>query len=139
MSLIVFRELPGVAEVERQLLLHARGHLADEEIDELQHHIDDASRTMFDITRNDTMYGALPAPVQLRFIRAEWEAHFDSLGHYSRDPNAAWQKFNLDLRCEYGSSLHCLEVFGRQLICALYGLHPSARLVFAESMSAKAA
>ncbi|MES2119998.1 MAG: hypothetical protein V4513_05410 [Pseudomonadota bacterium] len=139
MSLIVFRELPGVAEIERQLLLHARGHLADEEIDELPHQIDDTSRGLFGITRNDTLYGALPGPVQLRFSRAEWEAHFDPLGDYSRDPNAAWHAFDLDLRCEQGSSLHCLEVFGRQLVCALHGLHPNARLVFAGSLSAKAA
>lgn len=139
MTPILFRELPGVAEVERQLLLRARGHLADEEIEELPHLIDDASRGLFGITRNATLYGALPSPVKLRFSRAEWEAQFEPLGHYSRDPNAGWQAFDLDLRCERGNSLHCLELFGRQLVCALRGLHPDARLVFAERLPAQAA
>lgn len=29
-------------------------------------------------------------------------------------------------------SLHCLDAFGRQLICALKGLHPQAVLAFAD-------
>ena len=44
-----------------------------------------------------------------------------------------------DLCCEDGRSLHCLELFGRQLICALHGLHPLAVLAFAEGDIAKAA
>jgi hypothetical protein len=126
MTRIFFRQLPGVAAIERQLDLHARGHLPEEELEELPHIIDDTSSELFGITRNDTLYGALPEPVRVRFSRAEWESHFDVLGQYSRDPNAHWQSFDLDLRCEQGRSLHCLEVFGRQLICSLGGLHPNA-------------
>jgi hypothetical protein len=86
---------------------------------------------LFGITRKDTFYWALPEPVATRYGRDEWEANFDVLGHYTRDPNAHWNAFDLDLRCEQGGRLHCSEVFGRQLVCALNGLHPKAVLAFA--------
>ena len=139
MTLIAFRHLPAVAAVEQQLRLQSRGLLAQEEAEELAHLIDDASRGLFGITANDTLYAALPEAVRARYGRAEWEAKFDALGHYARDPNAQWREFGLDLCCDEGRSLHCLDVFGRQLICALNGLHPQAVLVFADRDIAKAA
>ena len=139
MTLIVFRHLPGVAAVEEQLRMQSRGLLPDEEADELPHLIDDASRELFGITANDTVYTALPDALRAGYSRTEWEANFDILGRYTRDPNAHWRGFGLDLRCEQGDTLHCLEVFGRQLVCALHGLHPNAVLAFAEPETAKAA
>ena len=139
MSLIVFRHLPAVAAIEEQLRLQSRGLLAEDEAEELPHLVDDASRALFGITANDTFYPALPEAVRAKYGRAEWEAHFDSLGHYARDANAQWRGFGLDLCCEEGRSLHCLEMFGRQLICALYGLHPLAVLAFVGGDVAKAA
>jgi hypothetical protein len=139
MTLIVFRHLPAVTEVEEQLRVQSRGLLAEDESEELPHLIDDASRELFDITANDTFYPALPEAVRVRYGRAEWEAHFDGLGQYARDPNALWRGFDLDLCCEEGRSLHCLDVFGRQLICALNGLHPQAVLAFANREIARAA
>lgn len=139
MTLIVFRHLPAVAAVEEQFRLQSRGLLADDEAEELPHLIDDASRALFGITANDTFYPALPEAVRARYGRAEWETHFDSLGQYARDPNAQWRGFGLDLCCEEGRSLHCLELFGRQLICALHGLHPLAVLAFTDREAAKAA
>jgi len=139
MPLIVFRHLPAVAEVERQLELQFRDRLLDDEIEELPHLIDEASLELFGITSQDTFYWALPDAVRARYGRTEWEANFDILGHYTRDPNAHWRAFGLDLRCEQGDTLHCLEVFGRQLVCALHGLHPNAVLAFAERETAKAA
>jgi len=139
MTLIVFRHLPAVAEVERQLELQFRDRLLDDEIEELPHLIDEASLELFGITSQDTFYWALPDAVRARYGRTEWEANFDILGHYTRDPNAHWRAFGLDLRCEQGDTLHCLEVFGRQLVCALHGLHPNAVLAFAERETAKAA
>jgi hypothetical protein len=139
MTLIVFRHLPAVTEVEEQLRVQSRGLLADEEAEELRHLIDDASRELFGITANDTFYPALPEAVRVRYGRAEWEAHFDGLGQYTRDPNALWRGFGLDLCCEEGPSLHCLDVFGRQLICALNRLHPQAALAFADREIARAA
>jgi len=133
---IIFRDLPGVASVERQLALHARDRLLDDEIEELPYFIDEASLGLFGITRQDTLYWALPAPVRAQHDRPAWEAHFDVLGRYSRDPNSHWSAFDLDLRCEEGNSLHCLEVFGRQLVCALHGLHPKAILAFADRRQA---
>ena len=132
MTLIVFRHLPAVAEIEEQLRLQSRGLLPDEEAEELPHLIDDASRDLFGITASDTFYPALPEAVRSRFGRAEWEANFDRLGQYAREPNAQWRGFGLDLCCEEGRSLHCLDAFGRQLICALHGLHPLAVLAFAD-------
>jgi hypothetical protein len=139
MTMIVFRHLPAVAPVEEQLCLQSRGLLADDEVDELPHLIDAASRELFGITANDTLYPALPEAVRAKYGRAEWEANFDSLAQYARDPNAQWREFGLDLCCEEGRSLHCLELFGRQLICALHGLHPLAVLAFADGDIAKAA
>ena len=139
MTRIVFRDLPAVSAVERQLSLHARDRLLDDEVEELPHLIDDASVRLFGITRRDTFYWALPDPVRARQSRADWEEHFDVLGQYSRDPNAHWGAFDLDLRCEEGGRLLCLEVFGRQLVCALHGLHPQAVLAFAGREASKAA
>ena len=139
MTLIVFRHLPAVAAIEEQLRLQSRGLLADEEAEELPHLIDDVSRALFGITANDTVYPALPETVRARYGRAEWEAHFDSLAQYARDPNAQWRAFGLDLCCDEGRPLHCLEVFGRQLICALDHLHPQAVHAFAAGNLAKAA
>lgn len=139
MTPIVFRELPAVAEVERQLHLQFRDRLLDDELEELPHLIDDASIQLFGITQRDTFYWALPDAIRARFSRSGWEEHFDMLGHYTRDPNAHWRAFDLDLRCPEGGRLHCLEVFGRQLVCALNGLHPNAVLAFAPAKPAKAA
>jgi len=139
MALIVFRHLPAVSHLEEQLRLQSRGLLAEDEAEELPHLIDDASRALFGITANDTIYPALPDAVRAKYGRAEWEAHFDSLAQYARDPNAAWRPFGLDLCCEEGRSLHCLEVFGRQLVCALNGLHPNAVLAFADRELPRAA
>jgi hypothetical protein len=139
MTTIVFRHLPGVAAVERQLALHARDRLLDDEIEELPYLIDSTSAALFGITRQDTLYWALPEPVRARHSRTEWEAQFDVLGHYTRDPNANWRAFDLDLRCEQGGRLHCFEVFGRQLVCALNALHPRAVLAFADGEQSQAA
>jgi hypothetical protein len=139
MTLIIFRELPAVAAVERQLDLHARGHLLDDELEELPHLIDDASIELFGIAERDTFYWALPASVRGQYGRLEWEEQFAALGRYTRDPNAHWKAFGLDLRCPEGRGLHCLEVFGRQLVCALNGIHPQAGLAFAHRETAKAA
>ena len=139
MTRIVFRHLPSVAAVERQLVMHARDLLLDDEIEELPHLIDDASVELFGITARDTFYWALPDAVRERYGRAEWEEHFDVLGHYSRDPNAHWRAFDLDLCCDEGRSLHCVEVFGRQLVCAVNGLHPQAVLAFTDRKFPQAA
>lgn len=139
MTLIVFRHLPAVAELEEQLALQSRGLLADDEAEELPHLIDDASRELFGITANDTFYPALPEAVRAQYGRGEWEANFLQLGQYARDANAEWRGFGLDLCCEEGRSLHCLDVFGRQLICALNALHPDAVLTFANPEIAQAA
>jgi hypothetical protein len=139
MALIVFRHLPAVAAIEEQLRLQSRGLLPHEEAEELPHLVDDASRELFAISANDTLYAALPEAVRARHARAEWEAQFDRLGWHARDANGYWGAFGLDCCCEKGRSLHCLEVFGRQLVCALEGLHPLAVLTFVDTGIARAA
>src|SRR3954469_23216295 len=84
-------------------------------------------------------YPALPEAVRLQYGRGEWEEQFETLGRYTREPNACWRGFGLDCCCAEGRSLHCLDVFGRQLICALNRLHPQAALAFAHREIAKAA
>ena len=139
MNPIVFRDLPAVAAVERQLELQARDRLLDDELEELPILIDEASLALFGIRQSDTYYDRLPERVRAQFGRTEWDRHFDMLGHFTRDPNAHWHRFGLDLRCAEGDRLHCLEVFGRQLVVALNGLHPQAMLSFAEEAHAEAA
>ena len=132
MTPIVFRQLPAVAALEEQMRLQSLGLLPDDEAEELPHLVDDASRELFGITANDTVYAMLPETVRAEYDRAGWEANFDVLGQYARDANAFWREFGLDLCCGEGRSLHCLDAFGRQLICALKGLHPQAVLAFAD-------
>lgn len=139
MTQIIFRELPGVSTVERQLDLQFRDRLLDDELEELPHLIDDTSFALFGITQRDTFYWALPEPVRGKYGRAQWEENFDILGQYTRDPNVPWIAFNLDVRCEQGGRLHCFEVFGRQLICALHGLHPQAACAFLDRETSRAA
>ena len=139
MTRIIFRDLPVVSAVEHQLHLHARDRLLDDDVEELPHLIDEASVKLFGITRRDTFHWALPDPLRGKYSRAEWEARFDVLGHWSRDPNHYWKAFDLDLRCEEGGRLHCLEVLGRQLLCALHGLHPQAVLAFTDRRTSQAA
>lgn len=139
MTPILFRDLPGVAEVERHLDLQLRDRLLEDELEELPHLIDETSRALFNITEHDTHYAALPDSVRSRFTRSEWEAQFDVLGEHRRDPNAIWHSFGLDVRCPEGRGLHCLDVFGRQLIVAVNALHPRAALVFADYPEARAA
>jgi hypothetical protein len=139
MTLIVLRHLAAIAAVEEQLRLQSVDLLPGEEAEDLPHLIDDASRELFGITANDTLYPALPDAVRARYGRGEWEAQFDLLGDYARDANAYWRGFSLDCCCEQGLALHCLDVFGRQLLCALHGLHPQAVLTFTQSAIARAA
>ena len=138
MTQIVLRHLPTVAAIERQLEMEARGRLLDDEVEELPHLVDDASRELFGITGNDTLYPALPEAVRARFDLAQWEAQFEILGECPREANDYWSRFGLDLCCEEGHALHCMELFGRQLVCAANGLHPQAVLAFADQI-AKAA
>jgi hypothetical protein len=139
MTLIIFRHLPAVAAIEEQLRLQSLALLSDDEAEELPHLVDDASRELFGITANDTLYPTLPEPLRANYGRAEWEANFAILCEHPRDTHEHWRASGLDLCCEEGRTLHCLSVFGRQLICALNGLHPQARLAFADGELAKAA
>lgn len=113
--------------------------MPDEEAEELPHLIDDASRELFGITANDTFYPALPPTMRMQYGRAEWDEQFEILGRYAREPNAYWSSFGLDCCCAEGRSLHCVKVFGRQLICALNRLHPRAALTFMSDEIARAA
>lgn len=139
MTTIIFRNLPRVSTIERQLDLNFRDRLLDDEIDELPHLTDDVSLALFGITQRDTFYWALPVSVRAKYGRSEWEENFDILSQRSRDPNAHWGAFGLDLRCSDGVPLRCIEVFGRQLVCALNSLHPEARLAFKDAKTLKAA
>lgn len=132
MRLTVFRELPGVAAIEHQLDMQFRDRLLDDDVEELPHLIDDTSIALFGITQRDTFYWALPHPMRDEYAWDEWESRFDILWQHSRDSNNDWRAFDLDIRCAEGSPLRCLEVFGRQLVCALHGLHPHATVAFAE-------
>ena len=58
MTQVIFRELPGVAEIERQLHFKFRDRLLDDEAEELPHLINQTSVRLFGITQQDTLLGA---------------------------------------------------------------------------------
>ena len=83
MTQIVFRELPGVATVERQLDMHFRDHLLDDEVEELPHLIDETSVSCSASLNATPSTGHCRSPVRGKYRRADWEASFDVLGQYT--------------------------------------------------------
>ena len=112
MTLIVFRLLPDVAAVEEQLRLQSRGLLPDAEAEELPHLIDDASRELFGISANDTLYPALPEAVRARTAEANGKPSSDcSPGTPGIPTNIGAASASTSVVRE-GRSLHCLECSG---------------------------
>src|SRR4051794_41915159 len=115
MRLIVFRHLPAVAAIEDQLRLQSCGLLPDEEMEELPHLIDDASRELFGITANDTYYPALPEAVSAHYGRGERGARFEKPGQVAREPNTGWGRLGIGLSRAHGRGRHWPRVLGRPL------------------------
>ena len=97
MAKIIFRELPGVAAVERQLDMHFRDRLHEDELEGLPHLIRRVCQPVRHHQPRHLLLG-VPDPVRRApYGRNAWEEQFDVLGEYSADANARWRAFNLDL------------------------------------------
>src|SRR5690349_17073600 len=122
---IIFRELPGIAEIERQYLELLDNRLMADEIADLQRSIDDKSLELFGITEHDTGYWDLPTGEHRSRSPQEWERHFAFIDEEFEEESAFWDFFNLDVTDGEGMQLGCMYAFGRQLVCALLRLHPA--------------
>jgi hypothetical protein len=130
---IIFRDLPGIGEIENQYLLYHDNRLFRDERAALERTIDDKSLELFGITERDTSYWDQP---ELRWATSEneWEEHFDFIFYdgYAEEEKAFWDHFGIDVTNAAGEQLACMFAFGRQLVCALKRLHPKAFLNFGQ-------
>ena len=127
-NLIRFREISGVPEIEQ--LVRTSDRMMLDERQEMWRKIHDTSLKLFGITERDTWYASLP-PEARPPTQEEWEIHFEFLEYEYDEEDQFWSAFGLDMRDEGGAELRCVEVFGRQLVCAVKRLHPRAALLFA--------
>ena len=137
-SVVVLRDLPGVAEIEEAL--HVPGRQLLKEYDDLEERIDALSRRLFGITEEDTQFCPRPDetvvdPFGVRQITDagavrwdEWDEHFAFLTDEYEEEGAFWAAAGWDVSDGKGEELMVMEYFGRQIVCLLKGLHPRARL-----------
>lgn len=125
---IIFRDLPGIAEIESQYGMYADNRLFSDEREALERAIDAKSLELFGITEQDTSYWELLC-AQYDGSEEEWERHFEFFYEgWEGQEEAFWEYFGIDVTDGEGTELACLYAFARQLICALRGLHPKAFL-----------
>jgi hypothetical protein len=138
-ALIRLIELPGVAEIEMGLRDPGK-HLV-KEYDDLNERIDELSRELFGIAEDDTLFEYRPDELEgtvydaARTIkphglerRAQWDAHFKFLEDEWEEEDAYWALAGLDVRDDDGERLLIMNHFGRQIVCAMKGLHAGSRL-----------
>lgn len=128
---IIFRDLPGIAEIERQYLELLDNRLMADEIADLKRAMDDKSLQLFGITEEDTDFWQLPMSIA-GGSPEQWERHFEFIEEGFEEENEFWDFFNIDVTDGEGMQLGCMYAFGRQLVCALKRLHPAAVLTFVE-------
>ena len=126
---IIFRDLAGIQEIERQYLDLLDNRLMADEIAELEQTLDDKSIELFGITQMDTAYWHRPGQVKAE-TSEEWERHFEFIDELRSEESDFWDFFGIDVTDERGDQLGCIYAFGRQLVCALKRLHPDAILTF---------
>lgn len=130
MEKIIFRNLPGIAEIEQQYLLYLDNKLMKPEREELERKLGEKSVELFGITEEQTTHWLLPLSALPVGTVEEWERHFEFI-EYAHDEEADfWAFFGIDVTDEEGGQLGCMYAFGRQLVCALKRLHPDAVLTF---------
>jgi hypothetical protein len=137
-DIVVLRDLPGVAELERGL--NVPGRQLDPEWDDLDDRIHALGIRLFGISEDDTYYrpsGEPDAMGQLHWAPAdhqawdEWEKHFAFLDEDEIDEEqdeAFWQAVGWNVTDEDGFWLSILDYWGRQIVCIAKRLHPRARL-----------
>lgn len=131
MASIVLRDIPGIAEIEARLSEEDAGRLMRPEIEELRKDIDLLSLRLFGATASQTDYRSLPWDTRPA-SEDEWEAHFEFLEYEFDEEDDFWSAFEVDVTDGAGEQLLCIDVLGRQLVCALKQVHPIASLLFVE-------
>lgn len=138
-NLIRLLDLPGVAELEAAL--HVPGRQLDKQYDDLDERIQALSLKLFGITDADTQFAPRPdeqvwdRQLETHLLTPDgskrwdaWEANFEFLQWEWEEEDAFWALGGLDVRGEDGESIEILANFGRQIVCAIKGLHPRAHL-----------
>lgn len=137
MNVVVFRDLPGIADLELMLVAKAEGRLRGDELQLVAREIDQLSTRLFGITEADTRSPPWPdGPIDSAYVaRAEeWESCFAWLyGDYTDAEDAFWQAIGIDMSASEDEYLECLDVFGRQIVCAARRLLPAASFRFRPS------
>lgn len=124
MAKIIFRELPGIASIERRCSIFDK--LMADEREDLLADLDVASLRLFGIKQIDTAWNCVPAS-HAPASRDDWDLHFDFLLEWEYDEEGAfWDAVGVDVTNGKGEPLNCLAWLGRQLVCAIKGLHPVA-------------
>lgn len=131
---VVFRDVPGVADIERRLHDEQANRLMKPEIEQLAVDIDRMSLTLFGVTRGQTYYEAQPHADRPAY-EEDWEQRFTFLDDIWEEELAYWEAAGLDMSDGEGEPLLCVDVFGRQIVCAVLGIHRSAALLFAQARS----
>jgi hypothetical protein len=127
MQRIVFRNLPGIAEIEQEYLLYIDDRLMKPEREELERRLDEKSIDLFGITEEETHYLSV---LKAARTTEEWERHFEFIYEPHEEEDDFWRFFDIDVTDGEGMQLACMYAFGRQLVCALKRLHPSAAVNF---------
>lgn len=132
-ELIKFIDLPGIRDIELRCKLAADNRLFADERAQLLLDIERKSLELFGITLEDTGYFQRTDSEGLSDEPGEWEDNFEFLQWISEDEPLFWDAFDIDMRDDDGNELQCVDVFGRQLVCALKQLHPKASLAFRQT------
>jgi hypothetical protein len=93
-SKIIFRDAPGVWEIEQRVRQQDR--LFADELRALIADIDRVSVNLFGITELNTEYSHLPFDLYVGSV-TKWEEHFDFLEWEYDEEQAFWDAFELDV------------------------------------------
>lgn len=100
-----------------------------DERQKLERDLDLKSVELFGLTREQTLFRAL-SPELAPDAFEKWEIHFEFLEWEYDEEGTFWDAIGIDVSDGNGQQLLCLDYFGRQMVCAIKGLHPAAGLAF---------
>lgn len=130
-EIIKLRELPGIAEIERDLQI---SNAWAKEKDDLPERIDAVSLSLFGITEEDTEFDGYPEGEctdeeweAAEKQEAEWDLHFHFLELDYADSAPLWAAMGWDVTDGHGNELMATEHFGAQIIATLKNLIPHAK------------
>lgn len=126
----VFRDLPGIRDLERLCKEAELNRLMVDERGELILALERKSLELFGISFFETQYHLLPRAVRDATTLEQWEANFEALDWDWEETPAFWQAVGIDVTDDDGDPLVCIDELGRPLICALKRLLPHATLTF---------